>query len=53
MFTAPFLILAAIVARERINVVPFHCSNAAVIPTDKTRSLTNCFLPLSERKVSH
>jgi len=32
MFTASFLILAVIVAKEWINVVPFHSNNVAVIP---------------------
>lgn len=39
MFTASFLILAMVVAKEWINVVPFHSSNAAVIHMYKMHSL--------------
>lgn len=39
MFTASFLILAVIVAKEWINVAPFHSSNAAVIHKYKMHSL--------------
>lgn len=39
MFTASFLFLTAIVAKEWINAVPFLNSNAAVISMYKMNSL--------------
>lgn len=39
MFTASFLFLTEIVAKEWINAVPFHNSNAVVISMCKMHSL--------------
>lgn len=39
LFTASFLILTVVVAKEWINVVLFHSSNASVIPMYNMHSL--------------
>jgi len=50
MLTASFFILAVIVAKERINVVPFCSSNETVIHKYKMHSLWITAFYCLERK---